>query len=128
MIALTRDGTLHVRDAEGQVLRRWRSPSPVLDMTWLARRDVLITGHLDGVVRLWDTRAGTVRAELAQHHERVSSVRVSPDGRWLASAGWDGAVRLSDLRALDESPEQVAARAATWSMSEAEADGEVTSP
>lgn len=34
---------------------------------------------------------------LAKHQDYVYWTRCSPDGRWLASAGWDGRIRLIDL-------------------------------
>ncbi len=33
---------------------------------------------------------------LAGHKERVTSVAYSPDGRWIATAAWDGTARLRE--------------------------------
>jgi cytochrome c len=57
----------------------------------------LATGGQDGRVALWD-EAGLVpvRSEAA-HGTPVGVLAVSPDGGTLASAGWDGSLRLARL-------------------------------
>src|SRR5262249_20369007 len=39
---------------------------------------------------------------LSGHKERVTSVAYSPDGRWIATAAWDGTARIWDAKAGKE--------------------------
>lgn len=58
----------------------------------------------DGHVRIQDARTGKDRYVLRGHEGWGNCVAMSPDGRRLASGGSDGAVRISDARADDDSP------------------------
>jgi serine/threonine protein kinase/DNA-binding beta-propeller fold protein YncE len=55
-------------------------------------------GHVSGVVRLWDVREGKLRQEI-KAHEAPTAVAFSPDGRVLATGGYDGALKLWDVEA-----------------------------
>jgi hypothetical protein len=48
-------------------------------------------------VRLWDPTTGTQLRVLAGHPGRVNALAADPAGRWLASAGTDGTVRLWEV-------------------------------
>ena len=54
----------------------------------------LIVGSSDHSVCLLDLETGRVSQRFEGHTNWVSSVAVSPDGRYLLSGGWDGTVRL----------------------------------
>jgi WD40 repeat protein len=45
-------------------------------------------------VRVWDPASGTPRHTLRGHTSGVGALVVAPDGSWLASASYDGTVRI----------------------------------
>jgi WD40 repeat protein len=42
-----------------------------------------------GEIKLWNSQNGELLSTLVKHSDRVSAIAVSPDGRLLASGGWD---------------------------------------
>ncbi|MFI1169625.1 NB-ARC domain-containing protein, partial [Streptomyces sp. NPDC020801] len=69
------------------------------DGSWLA------TASSDGIVRLWDQATGTCTSTLTartastghtSYDGVLDSVAIAPEGSWLATAGYDGMVRLWD--------------------------------
>ena len=46
---------------------------------------------------LWAQCRSDELAKLGEHESIVQSVAVSPDGRWVASGGWDGLLKIWEL-------------------------------
>ena len=107
-VSVATDGTYAVSTREEVLIfersgeRRHRLEAPeVTGLTWRSSHGQLITGHLDGAVRVWDALSGELLALLRQHHGRVVSLDVSPDGEHLATASWDTTARVVSFGPLD---------------------------
>uniref|UniRef100_A0A8C7XZM8 G protein subunit beta 5 n=1 Tax=Oryzias sinensis TaxID=183150 RepID=A0A8C7XZM8_9TELE len=55
---------------------------------------LLFAGYNDYTINVWDVLKGTRVSILFGHENRVSRVRVSPDGTALCSASWDNTLRI----------------------------------
>eukprot|EP01032_Pedospumella_encystans_P012808 gene12808-14789_t len=59
---------------------------------------VSLAGHSNGVVSLWSPAAGKSLASLFCHKAPVTAVAVDREGKYMATAGLDGYLKVWDLR------------------------------
>ena len=58
---------------------------------------VAITSGYDGVVKFWETSTGKlIRSKIYHNNEKGSELLISPDGKWMASIGYDGSTKIID--------------------------------
>jgi WD40 repeat protein len=55
---------------------------------------ILVSGSLDGTVRLWDLRRAAQRREVARHLDRVTALELFDDERKLLTASYDGTLKI----------------------------------
>lgn len=56
---------------------------------------LLFGGYNDYTINVWDVLKGNRISILFGHENRVSTVKVSPDGTAVCSASWDNTLRVS---------------------------------
>jgi WD40 repeat protein len=69
----------------------------VFSVALSAGGELLASGHGDGTARLWRLAGDAAPRKLPGHEDRLTGLAFSPDGARLASASWDGTVRLRTL-------------------------------
>jgi WD40 repeat protein len=75
-----------------------RAAGSIGDVAHRTTEPLVAFGGDDRTVQMWDLSTGRQQFALAGHTGRVLSVARSPDGRWLASAGFDGIIKLWRLQ------------------------------
>jgi WD40 repeat protein len=86
----------------GRHLRPISTHDWVISLAFSPDGKFLVSGHAGGSVKVWEVPGGRDVATLASHGTFVDSMVFSPDGRWVASCGWDHIVRVSDTSTWKE--------------------------
>jgi WD40 repeat protein len=81
----------------GQQGRQFKDSSRLWSVAVSRDGKRVLTGDVQGQVRVWDYERGTALLPLVGPSDRVVSVAVSPDSRRALSGSWDRTVRLWDL-------------------------------
>ena len=59
-------------------------------------RDAVNNGASDWGVRVWDVEKGVAITDFIRFDQGIDALALSPDGRQIAAAGFDGQVRVYD--------------------------------
>jgi len=102
------DGLLVRRSVNGALLATVDTGSPVTHMAADSRADRLLTGHADGMVRVWKASDFTLLQSRRLHRGAVKAVAVESGATRFASSGADGSVfvwrDLEAVRAMQSPP------------------------
>lgn len=101
VVALIQSGgqsvSLH-RLPDGTLMHTLRSPEPLTGALAIsADGSVVAAGLMDGAIGVWRTATPEVCERLEAGLEHISSLAMTPDGRFLVSASWASAGYLWDL-------------------------------
>lgn len=86
------DGRIAVWDTSGKLQRETRTPSPISQMVLDAQNQLVVTGHKDGVVRVWRLPELALEKEYPLHRGEVSAVAWHAASKRYASSGSDDRV------------------------------------
>jgi len=86
------DGVLTEWDTSGTRLRQADTPSPITSLA--IGKEVFLTGHTDGHVRVWNIMDFKLLRDLALHRGDARAVAVHAESGFMASSGRDGNVFL----------------------------------
>jgi len=78
----------------GELVRLGGHPAGVASAAFSTDGSRLLTGGMDGQVKVWHAANGRELLNLGTHSRCVWAVAFSPDGRLVAASGMDGNVRL----------------------------------
>ncbi len=99
-MAVGTHGRIEIRDANGKRVQREINGLPgkvnTLNFSPDGSRIVAATGvtGLRGVAQIWDVAKGTLLREFGGHGDTLYDAEFSPDGKTLATAGYDRLIKL----------------------------------
>ena len=107
VVGFSPDGKTTITAATDRTVRLWKSltgaplavlhghTGPIIDARYSADGRTIVTASVaEGAIRLWDARSAERNAALRDHEDFVYDVAFHPDGERVASASWDGTIRI----------------------------------
>jgi WD40 repeat protein len=125
-VAFSQDGRLLASGGYDRVVKVWDTgtwtvlhehpdPTGTVESVAFHPKDsrVLAWGGKDATVKLWNRATNEIHT-LRGHTSWVSGVAFSPDGRWIASASFDGTVKLWQVPYMQEARAPAAGAPDAW--------------
>ncbi|WP_462250526.1 caspase family protein [Ekhidna sp.] len=89
----------------GNKARKWDVKGASIEMEYLGHEKgilcferigegVIATGGGDGKIIIWEEGSGKIVQKINAHREPIFDIALSNNGKWLASAAWDGVVSI----------------------------------
>lgn len=96
------DGTLAIYDLATQVLRnRCQHQAGIVHLQWEESSSVVSTCCLDGALRLWDGRSGSVVAEYRGHSAEILNFTINREATLAVTASGDNQAKVFCLQRPD---------------------------
>lgn len=82
---------IHVWDIPSQKQRLLcKNESGITRMAWHPTSPMIVSGDVDGAVRLWDLRSGNCERTWVGHRQTILDMQLSSDGKYAVTAADDG--------------------------------------
>ncbi|MEM7299011.1 MAG: WD40 repeat domain-containing protein, partial [Bacteroidota bacterium] len=87
----------------GSKARKWDTKSAAISMEYIGHEkgilcferiddQTIATGGGDGKIIIWDEKKGSAKKVIKAHREPIFDIKLSNDGKMLASCAWDGVI------------------------------------
>ncbi|NJN87298.1 MAG: WD40 repeat domain-containing protein, partial [Leptolyngbyaceae cyanobacterium SL_7_1] len=104
VVSVTYDGIVGIWkwDAEqqqyiqGEDVQLSQGDTDVYALAYHPSANLVVTGNLDGTLRLWGLNGQPRTTAIDAHESYVNSIAISTDGRWIVSGAEDSTVRIWD--------------------------------
>uniref|UniRef100_V9KSE6 Angio-associated migratory cell protein n=1 Tax=Callorhinchus milii TaxID=7868 RepID=V9KSE6_CALMI len=96
------DGTMGIWDIPSQTLRhQCRLQAGIVQLRWECHTALLYTASLDGVVRMWDARTGSMQSEYRGHRAEILDFAVNKEASAIVTASGDHTAKVFCLQQPD---------------------------
>ena len=98
-VSCCRDHTLKLYDMrKGSPISSFTSNSTPYSVCSIQGESMVVTGHHDGKLRLWDFRVRGTPVEVPVHKQKIIQVFGTPNSSRIVSLGYDKMICVSDIR------------------------------
>jgi WD40 repeat protein len=100
-----RNGSIRVRSIEGYWVQKFNENDvPASSIAVSPDGSVIVSGHFNGDIKLWDIDNGDLLHTLKGHTAEVTSLSISPGGNFLATGAIDGISRVWNIDSILTGP------------------------
>ena len=100
-----KNGSIRIRSIEGTWIHKLNENGvPASSIAVSPNGNVIISGHYNGDIKLWDINSGDLLYTLKGHTLEITTLSISPGGNLLASGASDGVARVWNIDFVQTQP------------------------